>query len=107
MPLYNFILLFFSLLFGNIYSYFVLKGSANITSGERTKLYTALSGAAVAGTLCFLILRNKRTSDVNDLVNLPKSAESSDPSLNTESSLNIEYVMLWIKLFSWVLIFVD
>ncbi|XP_052068663.1 UNC93-like protein MFSD11 [Mytilus californianus] len=79
-----------SLLFGNIYSYFVLKGSANITSGERTKLYTALSGAAVAGTLCFLFLRNKRTSDVNDLVNLPKSTESSDPSLNTESSLNID-----------------
>ncbi|CAG2199109.1 UNC93-like protein MFSD11 [Mytilus edulis] len=79
-----------SLLFGNIYSYFVLKGSANITSGERTKLYTALSGAAVAGTLCFLVLRNKRTSDVNDLVNLPKSAESSEPSLNTESSLNID-----------------
>jgi hypothetical protein len=67
-------------LFGNIYSYIVLKGSPTISSGNRTKLFTALSGAAGLGTLCFLLLRNKRVSDGDDLVNLPV----------TESSLNVE-----------------
>lgn len=66
-----------------MYSYFVLKGSATITSGERTKLFTALSGAAAAGTLVFLLLR-KRPAEINDLVNMPVSPDTdeTDPSLN-------------------------
>jgi hypothetical protein len=54
--------------------------SPTISSGNRTKLFTALSGAAGLGTLCFLLLRNKRVSDGDDLVNMPV----------TESSLNVE-----------------
>ena len=58
----------------------MLKGSSTITPWDRTKLFAALSGAAGAGTLCFLFLRNKRVSDGDDLVNMPV----------TESSLNVE-----------------
>lgn len=71
-----------SLLFGNMYSYFVLKGSSDITAEERTKLYTALSGAAAAGILCMLLLRKKRSTDGEDLVNMP----ASEGSLNVEKT---------------------
>ncbi|KAJ8317966.1 hypothetical protein KUTeg_003057 [Tegillarca granosa] len=63
-----------SLLFGNMYSHFVLKGS-DITTDERTKLFIGLSGAAVLGTLCFLTLRNRRATDSENLINLNASGD--------------------------------
>lgn len=64
----------YSLLFGNIYSYFVLKGSTDITDDERTKLFIGLSGAALLGVLCFLLLRKPVSTDTENLVNLsPRS----------------------------------
>ncbi|KAL3875933.1 hypothetical protein ACJMK2_033837 [Sinanodonta woodiana] len=52
-----------SLLFGNMYSYFVLKGTTDITSDDRTKLYAGLSGAALLGVLSLLFLRPQRPVD--------------------------------------------
>ena len=59
-----------SLLFGNAYSYFVLKGADNITDSQRTKLFIGLSGAAALGSLMLLLLRKRQSSDSDNLVNL-------------------------------------
>ncbi|XP_062586951.1 UNC93-like protein MFSD11 [Saccostrea cucullata] len=73
-----------SLLFGNMYSYFVLKGSTNITDSERTKLFIGLSGAALLGVLCFLILRKPISTDTENLVNLsPSDREKRESPLQT------------------------
>ncbi|XP_052262604.1 UNC93-like protein MFSD11 [Dreissena polymorpha] len=56
-------LLQFSLLFGNAYSYFVLKGAQVISTDERTKLFIGLSGAGLLGSLCLLFLRKRHSSD--------------------------------------------
>lgn len=69
-----------SLLFGNIYSYFVLKGSTDITDAERTKLFIGLSGAALLGVLCFLLLRKPVSTDTENLVNLSPSDQSERES---------------------------
>lgn len=69
-----------SLLFGNIYSYFVLKGSTDITDDERTKLFIGLSGAALLGVLCFLFLRKPVSTDTENLVNLSPSDQSERES---------------------------
>ncbi|XP_069125412.1 UNC93-like protein MFSD11 [Argopecten irradians] len=59
-----------SLLIGNIYSYFVLKGRENIDDDERFKLFAGLSGAALVGVLLFLTLRSRRNTDSENLINL-------------------------------------
>ena len=46
-----------SLLFGNMYEYFVFQGQAIITDSERTKLFVVLSAAGLAGTLSLFLLR--------------------------------------------------
>lgn len=56
-----------SLLFGNAYSYFVLKGAQVISSDERTKLFIGLSGAGLLGSLCLLFLRKRRSSDPDNI----------------------------------------
>ncbi|XP_005100171.2 UNC93-like protein MFSD11 [Aplysia californica] len=49
-----------SLLFGNMYSYFVFQGATVISSEQRTKLFIALSAAGLLGCLCLLLLRKRR-----------------------------------------------
>ena len=59
------------MLFGNMYSYFVFKGKSDITDEGRTKLFTALSAAGLAGSLCLLFLRKPRsTASDNELMNI-------------------------------------
>ncbi|XP_052821047.1 UNC93-like protein MFSD11 [Mya arenaria] len=73
-------LLQFSLLFGNAYSYFVLKGQENISNDERTKLFIGLTGAALLGSLMLLLLRKRQSSDSDNLVNLNSSGQ---PAVDT------------------------
>ncbi|KAK6187596.1 hypothetical protein SNE40_005589 [Patella caerulea] len=65
-----------SLLFGNMYSYFVFKGKSHISSSDRTDLFIGLSAAALAGILTLLLLRKKRNTDSENLVNLNSSGTS-------------------------------
>lgn len=60
----------FSLLFGNMYSYFVFKSKSEVTDIERTELFIGLSSAALLGVLCLFLIRKKRPSDAENLVNL-------------------------------------
>ncbi|GFO25557.1 unc93-like protein mfsd11 [Plakobranchus ocellatus] len=59
-----------SLLFGNMYSYFVFKGEDVIEPEARTKLFIVLSAAGLAGSLCLLFLRKPRSIDPDNLINL-------------------------------------
>ncbi|CAL1528818.1 unnamed protein product, partial [Lymnaea stagnalis] len=59
-----------SLLFGNLYSYFIFQGQTVITDVERTKLFIALSAAGFAGCLCLLLLRKPRVDDADNLHSL-------------------------------------
>lgn len=60
----------YSLLFGNIYSYFVLKGSTDIIDDERIKLFIGLFGVVLLGVFCFLFFRKFVFIDIENLVNL-------------------------------------
>ncbi|XP_060064212.1 UNC93-like protein MFSD11 [Ylistrum balloti] len=71
-----------SLLIGNIYSYYVLKGRENIDSSERFQLFAGLSGAALVGVLLFLTLRNRRNTDAENLINLNSSGTQSEGPLS-------------------------
>ncbi|ESO89144.1 hypothetical protein LOTGIDRAFT_154229 [Lottia gigantea] len=83
-----------SLLFGNMYSYFVFKGSSEISADQRTNLFLGLCGAAVLGLLCLLLLRKKIPSnrrfegstDNEASVNL-NSSEASTSSQSSPSAL--------------------
>ncbi|CAG5127832.1 unnamed protein product [Candidula unifasciata] len=71
-----------SLLFGNLYCYFVFKGQSTITDTERTNLFLALSAAGLAGSLCLLALRRPRIVSSDDALNLNASvARSPDTPL--------------------------
>ena len=51
-----FIVIFYSsLLFGNMYEYFVFNGQSDITDSDRTKLFLVLSAAGGAGISFFPI----------------------------------------------------
>ncbi|XP_059141605.1 UNC93-like protein MFSD11 isoform X2 [Physella acuta] len=69
-----------SLLIGNLYSYFVFQGKSEISESERTKLFAALTGAGLLGSLCLLILRRPRVDDTDNVLNLNASAIHSPPS---------------------------
>ncbi|BFZ02855.1 hypothetical protein BsWGS_05894 [Bradybaena similaris] len=62
-----------SLLFGNLYSYFVFQGKQIITESERSKLFYVLSAAGLAGSLCLLALRKRRIAIVEDDLHLNAS----------------------------------
>ncbi|KAL5019175.1 hypothetical protein ScPMuIL_004897 [Solemya velum] len=72
-----------SLLFGNMYSHFTLTGN-QITSDERTKLFAVLTGAAVLGNLCFLLLRKPGSPDSDSVVNL-NSSGTQEPTTVVEA----------------------
>ena len=55
----------FSLLFGNLYVYFAFGGEPIIEENTRFVLFAILTGAAVAGTLCLILLR--KPPEVADL----------------------------------------
>ncbi|KAK7113337.1 UNC93-like protein MFSD11 isoform X2 [Littorina saxatilis] len=64
-----------SLLFGNMYSYFVFRGEDTISDSSRTHLFIGLSGAGLLGILLLLFLRKKRISSSDDsIVSLNASA---------------------------------
>ncbi|XP_071106126.1 UNC93-like protein MFSD11 [Haliotis cracherodii] len=72
-----------SLLFGNMYSYFVFKSKSEVTDIERTDLFIGLSSAALLGVLCLFLIRKKRPSDAENLVNLNSSgSHSADTALS-------------------------
>jgi len=55
-----------SLLWGNLYEYFVFQGKTEISDAQRTSLFIALSAAGLAGSLCLLFLRNKKVVEHED-----------------------------------------
>ncbi|KAK7002887.1 UNC93-like protein MFSD11 [Biomphalaria glabrata] len=74
-----------SLLFGNLYSYFVFQGKTEITDSERFKLFAALSAAGLAGSLCLLLLRRPRMADSSDSIGSLNASAIQSPLTPLES----------------------
>ncbi|XP_002732131.1 UNC93-like protein MFSD11 [Saccoglossus kowalevskii] len=66
-----------SLLFGNLFVYFKFKGESRITDETRITVYVVLLVLAAIGILLFLLLRSKRTTDTEDLLNINVSGEET------------------------------
>ncbi|XP_025087138.1 UNC93-like protein MFSD11 isoform X2 [Pomacea canaliculata] len=75
-----------SLLFGNIYSYFVFRGQDTITDDSRRLLFIGLSGASFLGSFALLLLRRKPYS-LNSVRTLNVSQEISDDSMGSISAM--------------------
>ncbi|XP_070580414.1 UNC93-like protein MFSD11 isoform X2 [Ptychodera flava] len=59
-----------SLLFGNLFVYFEFQGQTNIQVHTRTTVFIVLLVVACIGILMFLLLRNKRSTDSDDLLTI-------------------------------------
>ncbi|RUS80840.1 hypothetical protein EGW08_011395, partial [Elysia chlorotica] len=62
-----------SMLFGNMYSYFVFQGQSEISDSSRTKLFIALSAAGLLGCVCLLFLRKPRAPESENSMNVNRS----------------------------------
>ncbi|XP_041362789.1 UNC93-like protein MFSD11 [Gigantopelta aegis] len=87
-----------SLLFGNLYSYFVFKGKNTVTPHERTVLFIGLTVAVGLGIICLLFLRKKRTTDAENLINITSSAtHSTDGGSSPLQALKRSFQLLKTK----------
>lgn len=71
----------FSLLFGNLYTYFAFGGEANINKHTRITLFTVLTSLGAAGVIAMLILRS--------------GVQSVDGSVNTAERCVLGYLLVY------------
>ncbi|XP_077979841.1 UNC93-like protein MFSD11 [Glandiceps talaboti] len=79
-----------SLFFGNLFVFFKFQGESTITDQTRYTVYVVLLVVACIGILLFVLLRNRRTSDSEDLLNINVSNSTEETKEGPLQALRVQ-----------------